>query len=133
MYHVLVNPPVASPKPFSDLPPYVSSNFELCEPEHQGIPTRKPYVSRLDCLTIALCLICLILSIVSIWPHDVAVFLGQGRQLIGVGLLLSLMGLCTQRQIQLLCLTYEVHSETSTIQDLDALLRNSKLKAWLWM
>ena len=54
-----------------------------------------------------------------------AVWLGQTNQLVVLGLLLAVMGLCTQNQAQLLFLNLEARFGQSTIQNYDSILRNN--------
>ncbi|KAI9818435.1 MAG: hypothetical protein M1827_000494 [Pycnora praestabilis] len=96
----------------------------LSQPEPAGVARSKPYVSKMDFAAIAVSLVCFGLGLASFVPQSTAVWLGQTDQLIVLGFLLSIMAFCTQRQVQIFGLLWEV-SGKSTLQNFDALLRNT--------
>ncbi|KAL8660582.1 MAG: hypothetical protein Q9202_006391 [Teloschistes flavicans] len=66
---------------------------------------------------------------VVVWEKATAIFLGQTNQLVLLGLTLSIMALCTQRQVGKLNLLYEAYCGASTLQNFDAILRNDYFAA----
>ena len=91
---------------------------------HAGIPQHKPFVSWKDISATLIAWLCFIFGIVAVFSQSVAVYLGQTNQLIIIGFLLTIMGLCSRRELELLAIAYEIYAGRSTLQDLDALLRN---------
>ena len=92
-----------------------------------GQPIEKPYYTTQDVFMIFLSLLCLFLGIMAVAYVPLAGHLGQKNQLVLIGLLLSLMGACTQKQTQLLLITLEARFGASTLQDYDSILRYSIL------
>ena len=97
-----------------------------------GIPSTKPRISvRTGLLTIGCCL-AFAVAIATVQIEFLAVELGQTYQLVVIGLMLSIMWYCAQRQIQLALLSIEARHRcpmngTSTLQNLDAILALSPL------
>ena len=89
-----------------------------------GKPCRIQQLSRIDFGAVLLSCIASILAILAVFNSYTAIALGQTNQLVVLGLMLSLMGFCTQRQVQKLMLLYEVRYGASTLQNLDAILRS---------
>ena len=90
-----------------------------------GIPQSKPLMTWLDVAVVVLCLFCLTIAIFTVWSRTIACSLGQTYQLIVIGFLLSIMAICTQRQLLQLSLLYEVYLGHSSIKNIDALLKNN--------
>ena len=88
-----------------------------------GKPIEKPYYTTQDVFMIFLSLLCLFLGIMAVAYVPLAGRLGQKNQLVLLGLLLSLMSACTQKQTQLLLITLEARFGASTLQDYDSILR----------
>ena len=76
---------------------------------------------------IVLSLLCLFLGITTVAYVPLAGHIGQKNQLVLLGLVLSLMSACTQKQTQLLLITLEARFGASTLQDYDSILRYSIL------
>ena len=90
-----------------------------------GKPCSKPYISGMDAAAILVGLTALIVAVIVVWNKSTAVTLGQTNQLVLVGFALTIMGLCAQRQIILVSLLLQVRLGQSTLQNFDALLRNT--------
>ena len=90
-----------------------------------GIPQSKPLMTWLDVGVVVLSLLCLTIAILTVWSRNIACTLGQTYQLIVIGFLLSIMAICTQRQLPQLSLLYEVYLGHSSIKNIDALLKNN--------
>ncbi|KAF2136904.1 uncharacterized protein K452DRAFT_236756 [Aplosporella prunicola CBS 121167] len=90
-----------------------------------GIPTKKRIFSLKDTAAIFICLSCSAVSLLSIYHQGISLYLGEANQLIIVGFLLSIMAICTNRQIALASLYYEAMHEKPTLQSFDALLRRN--------
>ncbi|KAI1619416.1 hypothetical protein EDD37DRAFT_614017 [Exophiala viscosa] len=92
-----------------------------------GIPSTKPRISvRTGFLTVGCCL-AFAVAVATVQIESLAVELGQTYQLVVIGLMLSLMWYCAQRQIQLALLSIEARHRcptkgTSMLQNLDAIL-----------
>ena len=65
------------------------------------------------------------LAILVVYTKSIAIELGFKYQFVVFGLLLSIQGFCTVRQVLLSTIFYKVHSGRATLQDLEAVLRNS--------
>ncbi|KAF7510061.1 hypothetical protein GJ744_007165 [Endocarpon pusillum] len=89
-----------------------------------GIPCRIQRFTWWDVTAVAGASIACILAVVAVLARATAMLLGQTYQLVVLGLMLSIMGLSTQRQIQKLILLYEVRFGASTLQNFDAIIRN---------
>ena len=76
----------------------------------------------MDLVATAVVLLGFISASTAVLNRSTAVFLGQTNQLIIVGLVLSIMGYCTQRQIKRLSLYYEARAGKSTLQNFEAIL-----------
>ena len=90
-----------------------------------GIPQSKPLMTWLDVGVVVLCLSCLTIAISTVWSRTIACSLGQTYQLIVIGFLLSIMAICTQRQLRQVSLLYEVYLGHTSIKNIDALLKNN--------
>ncbi|KAL8773633.1 MAG: hypothetical protein Q9203_004346 [Teloschistes exilis] len=97
--------------------------------EAVGIPCRTQRLSWLDIAEVVIVLIAATVAVAVVWDKATAMFLGQTNQLVLLGLTLSIMGLCTQRQVQKLTLLYEARFSSSTLQNFDAILRNNYFAA----
>ena len=89
-----------------------------------GVPSRIQRLSWMDVAAVAAVLIACILAVVAVLGKATAMSLGQTNQLVILGLVLSIMGFSTQRQVQKLTLLYEVRLGASTLQNFDAILRS---------
>ncbi|MCJ1405538.1 hypothetical protein MMC11_008766 [Xylographa trunciseda] len=96
----------------------------LSKPLHAGVPQHKPLVSWKDVSATIIAWLCFVTGLVAVFSQNVAVYLGQTNQLIIIGFLITIMGICSRRELELLALAYEIYGGRSTLQDLDALLRN---------
>ena len=92
-----------------------------------GKPIEKRYYTVQDICMILLSLLCLLIGILAVVDKAFAAYLGEKNQLILVGLLLSLMAACTQKQVQLFLITFETRFGASTLQNYDSILRYSML------
>lgn len=95
------------------------------KPTQIGLPDSKQYITRMDGLVAATSVVSLALAIAVVWVDPIAVYLGQKFQLVLLGLLLSFMSQCTQRFASLLFLLVEARFGPSSLQNYDAILRNS--------
>lgn len=104
-----------------------------------GIPGPKPRVPMKDVYTLAIQLSCLSVATLSIFWAPLAIKLGQVDQLIVIGLLLAVMGLCLESQAKSAALVFAGSRGPSTIQDFDALMRKDlfaskvrrRIRVWL--
>ncbi|KAH8811240.1 hypothetical protein F5884DRAFT_781573 [Xylogone sp. PMI_703] len=94
-----------------------------------GHPGQKSAISWKDVVSVAAVWISFGVSVASVYPQNVAVFVGQTNQLIVVGIALTIMAFCTKRQVTSLVILQEVASGRSTLQNFDALLRDDILTA----
>jgi hypothetical protein len=90
-----------------------------------GNPLRKSRVSVSDLVAAFLCFCFFVAAVSSVQNTSFASRLGQSNQLIVVGFLLSLMGLCTSKQLQLLFVALEANSGKTTLQNLNAILSSN--------
>ena len=113
-------------------PPYV----ELASPPSEGRaevlalgkPRRKSYVNNIDVMAVTLSLTCLVISICVVTPRlGLAWQLGFEGQIIVVGFLLGIMNLCLRRGVSMWFLIVEQRWGGSTLQNYDAILRNTAL------
>lgn len=88
-----------------------------------GKPARKTALFWMDFAVLSIVWISFSFSITIIYPQKVAVYLGQTNRLIIIGICLTIMALCTKTSILSLAILEEVRCGTSTLQNLDALLR----------
>ena len=89
-----------------------------------GVPCKSQAVSWLDYVALLVCCSASAVAIVLVLHKGAAMALGQTYQLVALGLLLSIMALCTQKQIQKWLASAEVRFGASTLQNLDAIIRN---------
>ena len=95
--------------------------------ESLGIPTFTSSCSWKEALAIILCAVSFAVSIIVVFVSRLAVYLGQTRQFIYLGLCLTLMGWCTQLQLRRVLLMSCTNSQASTLQSMDAILRSDPL------
>ena len=100
--------------PVSSKEPSTSDGF--------GVPGRIHRFTPMDLVATAVVSLGFILASTAVLNRPTAVFLGQTNQLILVGLVLSIMGYCTQRQMKRLSLYYEARAGRSTLQNFEAIL-----------
>ncbi|CAD6572301.1 MAG: hypothetical protein ASARMPREDX12_005101 [Alectoria sarmentosa] len=91
--------------------------------EDLGVPGRVRRFTWMDLGAVAVVLLAFVVALNAVLYKPTALLLGQTNQLILLGLMLSVMGSCTQRQIQKLLLVYEARAGKSTLQNFDAILR----------
>ena len=96
---------------------------EQLRSERLGVSGQIRRCTWMDLGATAVALVAFIVTLIAVLYEPTAVYLGQKNQLVLLGLLLSIMGLCTQRQIQKLSLLYEARAGKSTLQNYDAILR----------
>ena len=92
--------------------------------EGLGVPCSISRLTRMDLGASTVVLIGFIIASISVLYRPTAVFLGQTNQLIILGLILSIMGYCTQRQIKIVSLYLEARNGKSTLQNFEAILCN---------
>ena len=101
------------------------SELKVHHVEAAGVPQSKCLMTWLDVGVVVLCLFCLTIAIFTVWSRTIACSLGQTYQLIVIGFLLSIMAICTQRQLLQLSLLYEVYLGHPSVKNIDALLKNN--------
>jgi hypothetical protein len=89
-----------------------------------GKPASSPLCSWKDCVAVAVCLIAFIVAILVVFVPHHAIYWGQTRQFIWVGLCLTVMAWCAQFPLRRLFLVSSTNSRASTLQSLDAILRS---------
>ena len=87
-----------------------------------GVPGHIHRFTSLDLVATVVVLVGFVVASAAVLNRPTAVFLGQTNQLIIVGLVLSIMGYCTQRQMKKLSLYYEARAGESTLQNFEAIL-----------
>ena len=92
-----------------------------------GKPIAKQYYTSLDIAMIVISLPRLLTGTLAVVHIPLAAYLGQKNQLVLLGLLLSLMAGCMQKQAQLTFITLETRFGASTLQNYDSILRYSML------
>lgn len=101
-----------------------------------GKPCKKAYVDKIDVVIVMVSLICLIISVCVVTPRlSLAWRLGFEGQIVIIGFLLSIMNLCLRKGISLWFLIFEERWGGSTLQNYDAILRNTALlsqTSFLW-
>ena len=101
-----------------------------------GKPCKKAGVDKIDIVVVMVSLICLIISVCVVTPRlSVAWRLGYEGQIVIIGFLLSIMNLCLRKGISLWFLIFEERWGGSTLQNYDAILRNTALlsqTSFLW-
>ena len=85
-----------------------------------GVPDRIRRVTWMDLGAVVVVFLAFMIASSTVLCKPAAVFWGQTNQLILLGLMLSIMGSCAQRQIQKLSLVYEAAADRSTLQIFDA-------------
>ena len=91
--------------------------------EGLGVPDHIHRFSWIDLGATAVVLLAFMIASITVLHKTTAVSLGQTNQLIVLGLALSIMGYCTQRQVQRLSLYYIARiGHKSTIQNFEAIL-----------
>ena len=101
--------------PMSNKMPLVSEGL--------GVPSRIRRFTWMDFAAVVVVLLAFVFGLITVMYRPTSVSLGQKNQLILLGLMLSIMGSCTQGRIQKLSLTYEARAGDSTLQNFDAILR----------
>lgn len=80
-----------------------------------------------EALAIISCALSFAVATVVVFEPRVAVYWGQNRQFIWIGLCLTLMGWCAQLLLRRIFLLFSLNSQTSTLQSIDAILRSDPL------
>ena len=101
-----------------------AADVQLLNRTSAGVPCRIRRATWKDTATVVVAVIACALSIAAVLAKSIAMEIGQTNQLVVLGLLLAIMGLCTQRQVQKLNLLYEACLGASTLQNFEAFLRN---------
>lgn len=117
--------PVVSTEPVVVLPSaYESLRQQILDDRCAvGIPRRYRTIELLDCGLALLSWICGILALVAIFSVTVAAYLGETRQLIVVGFLLSITALCMQGRSTKFLIAVEILLAESSLQNLEAILQ----------
>ncbi len=101
-----------------------------------GKPRKKSDVDKIDIVAVIVSLTCLIISVCVVTSRlDLAWRLGFEDQIVIIGFLLSIMNLCLRKGISLWFLIFEERWGGSTLQNYDAILRNTALlsqTSFLW-
>ncbi len=101
-----------------------------------GKPRKKSDVDLIDIVAVMVSLTCLIISVCVVTPRlGLAWRLGFEDQIVIIGFLLSIMNLCLRNGISLWFLIFEERWGGSTLQNYDAILRNTALlsqTSFLW-
>ncbi|KAI4198790.1 MAG: hypothetical protein LQ350_005031 [Teloschistes chrysophthalmus] len=118
------------PFPNSKRPSFTVNESEAKEQlllprEAVGIPCRTQRLSWVDIAAVVIVFYAATVAIAVVWEKAIAMLLGQTNQLVLLGLTMSIMALCTQRQVQKLTLLYEARFGASTLQNFDAILRTN--------
>ena len=98
------------------------SSKESSGSESLGVPGYIRRCTWMDLGATAVVLLAFIVASTTAMYKPTAISLGQTNQLIVLGLTLSIMGYCTQRQIQRLSLHFEARIGKSTLQNFEAIL-----------
>ena len=98
------------------------SSKEPLSGEDLGVPDHIRRFTWIDLVATAVVLLAFMVASTTVLYKPTAVSLGQTNQLIILGLMLSIMGYCTQRQVQRLSLYYEARTGNSTLQNFEAIL-----------
>lgn len=98
------------------------SSKEPSSSERLGVPCHIRRFTWIDLGATAVVLLAFIVASTTVLHKPTAVSLGETDQLITLGLMLSIMGYCTQRQLQKLSLYYEARTSKPTLQNFEAIL-----------
>lgn len=115
----------SSTEPFLDKMAQAAS-AEVDSKAALGKPSYIQRFSWKDLGAVVVAIVAFTIAMLVAFEKGTAVYLGQTPQLIVLGLMLSIMGACTQRQVQRMLFVYEAHAG-STLQNFDALLRTDHL------
>ncbi len=115
----------SSTEPFLDKMAQAAS-AEVDSKAALGKPSYIQRFSWKDLGAVVVAMVAFTIAMLVAFEKGTAVYLGQTPQLIVLGLMLSIMGACTQRQVQRMLFVYEAHAG-STLQNFDALLRTDHL------
>ena len=99
-----------------------SSREVLYSSEGLGVPGHIRRYTWMDLGATLVVLLAFMAATTAVLHKPTAVSLGQTNQLIVLGLMLSIMGYCTQRQIRILSIYYEARFGKSTLQNFEAIL-----------
>lgn len=88
-----------------------------------GEPGRKDRVPAKDIWLLSTEAVCLTAAILIVFESRLAIWLGQINQLIGIGFLLAVMAMCLEGLVLRTALIHTASRSSSSIQDLDALMR----------
>ena len=121
-YSDSVDTPLMAPLAVKKLLRNFISSKEPLSREGLGVPDHIRRFTRMDLVATAVVLLAFMVASTTVLYKPTAVSLGQTNQLITLGLMLSVMGYCTQRQVQRVSLYYEAHTGNSTLQNFEAIL-----------
>lgn len=99
-----------------------TSSKEQSSREGLGIPGHIRRFTKIDLGATAVVLLAFLAASTAVLNRPTAIALGETNQLIVVGLMLSIMGYCTQRQIRRFLLCYEARIGRSTLQNFEAIV-----------
>ena len=103
-------------------------NFDLDHlPKGLGIPRFPGSYSWKEKLATMCCILALAVAVIVVFEPRVAVYFGQTRQFIWIGLCLTVMGWCAQLPLRRVFLISSTNSQASTLQSIDAILRSDPL------
>ena len=96
-------------------------------PDNLGVPLCPRSSSWKELFAAVSCTLSFIVMIIVVFQPKAAVYWGQTRQFIWVGLCLTLMGWCAQLPLRRMMLISSLNSRASTLQSIDAILRSDPL------
>ncbi|KAK5952429.1 hypothetical protein OHC33_006472 [Knufia fluminis] len=111
-----VSLPISRPKPYSQYGGYPM-------PVGYGHPQAYARLTQLDWMMFVVVMVASAVGMLAVYLAPLATWLGQNRQLIVVGFVLSLMAICSQGRMQRLLAAVEIAWGPSTVQNLDAIAR----------
>lgn len=121
-YSPIMEPPSRTPSVELDSLPSKAEVLAL------GKPRQKSNVDKIDTAAVMLSLTCLVISVCVVTPRlGLAWRLGFEGQIVVIGFLLGIMNLCLKRGTSLWFLIFEQRWGGSTLQNYDAILRNTTL------
>ena len=102
--------------------PTLTSSKETSSSQCLGVPCHIRRFPWIDLGATAVVLLAFIVASTAVLHKPTAVSLGETNQLITLGLMLSIMGYCTQTQLQKLSLYHEARTSRPTLQNFEAIL-----------
>ena len=107
--------------------PLTDHNDPKSESSDLGLPQAPTSFSRNDAITTIACVSSFSIALTVVFNPRVAVYWGQTRQFIWVGLCLTLMGWCAQVPLRRAFLITSTNTRASTLQSIDAILRSDPM------